>query len=78
MAGGRAEALWRELLLCTSKRGAATTVGSQTRPDVVTPQEDILKTRARKNGWKWIVTRPNFIIGTSKVGRAKHNIFIGL
>ena len=27
----------------------------------------MVKEAAEKNGWKWIITRPNFIIGTSKV-----------
>ncbi|BGP06289.1 hypothetical protein JCM10049v2_002110 [Rhodotorula toruloides] len=28
--------------------------------------EDMLKDECRKNGWKWIVTRPNFILGVTK------------
>jgi hypothetical protein len=24
--------------------------------------------RAKKNGWNWIITRPNIVVGTSKVG----------
>ncbi|GEM11724.1 NAD dependent oxidoreductase [Rhodotorula toruloides] len=29
-------------------------------------QEDMLKDACSKNGWKWIVTRPNFILGITK------------
>lgn len=29
-------------------------------------QEDMLKDECSKNGWKWIVTRPNFILGVTK------------
>lgn len=30
-------------------------------------QEDMLKEAAKKSGYHWIVSRPNFIIGQSKV-----------
>lgn len=32
-------------------------------------QEDMLKEAAKKSGYHWIVSRPNFIIGESKVSR---------
>jgi hypothetical protein len=44
-------------------------------------QEDLIKEYAEKNNWKYIITRPNLIIGASKgrsIGKKVIDFFVSL
>jgi hypothetical protein len=44
-------------------------------------QEDLIKEYAEKNNWKYIITRPNLIIGASKgrsIGKKAIDFFVSL